>query len=226
MTGVSEMVSVFIAHHPNDRALAEALALNLEPKGIVSQLGHTAQDAWALGENAKYVLIIWSESSVSSPHIYEIAATFRDLCLGHLAVKGLKLEDIPATVRPSKLVRVTSYATIAEGILRRAREGALPLPAYSLRSTITKPVTAEERAEVTRKEARAKVQEGILRAEAGKLVHKIPASMTRNVEEVIEVRLGRAEAHGLMTGLVGEGSLAQEDLLIVETMTVMLYCRA
>jgi hypothetical protein len=220
--GEHGMVGVFIAHHPNDKVIAESLRLNLESRGIASQLGHTAQEGWSLGESAKYVLIIWSQNSVLSPHIYEIAVTFPNFRLGHLAVSGLKLDDIPEPVRPDKLTLVTSYATIADAISRRAKQDALPLPMYSLRLDALE----EDGSEAARRKARAKLHEKVLRTAAGKLVHKIPSSMTRNVEEVIEVRLGRLQAQGLLTGLAGQGSLVHEDLHIVETMTVMLHSRA
>lgn len=61
-----------------------------------------------------------------------------------------------------------------------------------------------------------------LEVEAGRLTHRIPDKMWLGVEEVVEVRLGRAAATGLATGLLGSGKLTSEELPIVESMSVVL----
>lgn len=64
-----------------------------------------------------------------------------------------------------------------------------------------------------------------LEIEAGRLVHKIPSKMWLGEAEIVEVRLGREAALGLVSGLVGRGALTEESIPIVETMSVSLYAR-
>jgi len=64
-----------------------------------------------------------------------------------------------------------------------------------------------------------------LEVEAGKLVHKIPDKMWLGEPETVEVRIGREAAAGLASGLAGRGALTEENIPIVETMSVSLYAR-
>lgn len=57
---------------------------------------------------------------------------------------------------------------------------------------------------------------------AGKIVHRIPKRMRKDVPEHVEVRVGTDEAKGLSYGLIGRGKLVTEDLSVVESMTVEL----
>lgn len=77
----------------------------------------------------------------------------------------------------------------------------------------------------TRRPAPASPAAEALHVEAGKLVHKIPNKMWLGEPETVEVRIGREAAAGLATGLVGRGGLTEENIPIVETMSVSLYAR-
>ena len=56
----------------------------------------------------------------------------------------------------------------------------------------------------------------------GKLVHRIPDLMRIAVPQTVEVRIGASDAGGLTDDVLGGGKLVEEDLPIVETMTVEL----
>lgn len=85
--------------------------------------------------------------------------------------------------------------------------------------------TAEEARSVSRALAHETKEGKALEVEAGKLVHKIPNKMWLGEPETVEVRLGREAAAGLASGLVGRGALTEENIPIVETMSVSLYAR-
>ena len=60
-----------------------------------------------------------------------------------------------------------------------------------------------------------------LQVEAGKLVHNIPSQMTKDLEELVEVRVG-SKAVDLARDLKGKDQITEESIAIVETMTVEL----
>ena len=66
-------------------------------------------------------------------------------------------------------------------------------------------------------------QDEALAVEAGRLVHKIPNKMWLGEQEPVEVRLGRKETADLTEGLVGRGALTDEDLPVMESMSVILH---
>ena len=61
-----------------------------------------------------------------------------------------------------------------------------------------------------------------LKVEEGKLVHKVGEQMRKGRRETVEARLGRVGTPNLALNLAGSGQLVEEDLAIVETMTVEL----
>ena len=63
-----------------------------------------------------------------------------------------------------------------------------------------------------------------LEIDAGRLAYQIPGRMWLDVQETVEVRLGRKEVRGLTEGLGGRGEVRTEDIPIVETMSVSLLC--
>ena len=63
-----------------------------------------------------------------------------------------------------------------------------------------------------------------LEIDAGRLAYQIPGRMWLDVQETVEVRLGRKEARGLTQGFGGRGDVRTEDIPIVETMSVSLMC--
>jgi hypothetical protein len=65
-----------------------------------------------------------------------------------------------------------------------------------------------------------------LEVEAGRLVYQVDKRMWVGVQERVEIRLGRLEAHGIMEGFIGRGVVDTESLPIVETMSVTLECES
>jgi hypothetical protein len=63
-----------------------------------------------------------------------------------------------------------------------------------------------------------------LEIDAGRLAYQIPKRMWLDIQETVEVRLGRTQAQGLTQGFAGRGDVRTEDIPIVETMSVSLAC--
>lgn len=61
-----------------------------------------------------------------------------------------------------------------------------------------------------------------LEAEAGKLAYQVPTDMRKGRCEIVEVRLGRPDAKGILTAFEGRSPVVEESLPIVQTMTVEL----
>ena len=100
-----------------------------------------------------------------------------------------------------------------EGLRRqRAESQAVPSPSAS-------PVRKEQ------PKAREKIDaKRALEIDAGRLAYQIPKRMWLQLQETVEVRLGRSQARGLTQGFGGRGEVRTEDIPIVETMSVSLAC--
>jgi hypothetical protein len=85
---------------------------------------------------------------------------------------------------------------------------------------IQPPVVAERT--VSQRPSQTASNQNAVEAEAGRLAHKIPDRMWVGEPELVEVRLGREDASGLITGISGRGSLTTADIPIVETMSIAL----
>jgi Tetratricopeptide repeat len=63
-----------------------------------------------------------------------------------------------------------------------------------------------------------------LEIDAGRIAYQIPRRMWLNLQETVEVRLGRKQVQGLAEGFGGRGEVKTADIPIVETMSVSLMC--
>jgi hypothetical protein len=98
-----------------------------------------------------------------------------------------------------------------------------------------RPAAARRRAEPEAPSAQAERRAGprprekvdakrALELDAGRLAYQIPGRMWLDVQETVEVRLGRKAVRGLAEGFGGRGEVRTEDIPIVETMSVSLLC--
>jgi Tetratricopeptide repeat len=98
-----------------------------------------------------------------------------------------------------------------------------------------RPSTSRRRAEPEAPSAQAERRAGpkprekvdakqALEIDAGRLAFQIPGRMWLDVQETVEVRLGRKDVRGLAEGFGGRGEVRTEDIPIVETMSVSLLC--
>lgn len=247
------MARILICHADDGADLATELGARLARLGhtIVSSAATAGgpRSALSMVGGADVTVVIWTEQSIGSEAIRDLAANA--LLLGRLISilpDGMQADLVPSHFRGVRAARIAD----TESICRAIDTLTVPSVQDSVVSARPKGIGSSESVRLQRFERppganeplsrpvgvgsgtsqprerpshRKDASEGALEVEAGRLVHKIPERMWLGVPETLEVRLGRLEARDLAEGLAGRGGLTEQDIPIVETMSVSLYCK-
>lgn len=214
---------IFIAFSEHDGAAVAAIAAQLRPLAEVILIRKTDEARQHDPEEQDCLVLVWSESSATSPDVYEIARVIELWRRTHIYLGTVAEGLVPTTVLgrlPRDLIAASDVPMLIRAIRLSLRPDYDPDP---------QPLFAiggfDEELHNLLKAKRAKEKrdhEDIVAVEAGRLVHQIPEQMWVGRPEVVEVRLGNQSERQLMVGLLGSGEQFTEDLKIVETMTVEL----
>jgi hypothetical protein len=226
------MARVFLSCVESDNAIAGQLAKLLEEAGHHVLWRVESDPTLAARDNAEVILVLWSATSVESPTLYEDASVgISRNCLCQVAIDKQVRTAIPGRFRGLDAFLFDEYKAYInthqkEYHFLRDLDG----PLFSLSGS----GKTEDEEEEEEEEAKDELRQAILRRqrkkaaisifeiEAGKLVHKIPATMRTGISETVEVRIGKGNTRRLSAGLLGGGEIVTEDISIVETMTVEL----
>ena len=176
------------------------------------------------------MIIVATSSALVSPLVLEDVRVAQRRRIPRLALVSEKAAGSERRLQLSADLQIADIEKLVDYLakLKSQRGGYLeyadPGIMFALGAPRSPSLKELEREEAKRKklERQEYRREQALETQRGKLVHKINDRMQIGRREFVEVRLGSSETSSLSVGLMGTGSLTEELLPIVETMTIDL----